>query len=418
MESRAKVKEMFNSKKRLALIPFALLVAMVSLTSCAQPPEASCEFNKIDESLTVSKEISIVLAPTNGFINFDDVLSDALPQFQQVFNERKNASVSIVLADGSAEIESSSLVNVEESGYSQTDVDEAVQDALLEAEKVYRCAVGLDGNSIPVSDESDLLLAIQKASSAFEQTGSERHIFVLSNGLSTAGQVDFKVDGMPSANSFKSLVDQYDAGGALSDLGGSLITWIGMGQTDNEHQEQLGNQSIEGLVGFWTEIVTRSNGVAKSIKAGNVTYGLPVAGSIPVAAIKPSDLKVCINEQLGEDQGLVFKGNRTEFENDSVARASIQSIADKILDSECTGKLTITGYVASNVDKSEFDGVGDIELSQRRADVVKNLLVEFGVSAEVEAIGAGWGEIPDWDESGKFNDELGKANRIVKITQE
>ena len=418
MESRVKVKEMSNSKNRLALMPLVLLMVMGSLTSCAQPPEASCEFSKIDESLKVSKEISIVLAPTNGFINFDDALSDALPQFQQVFNERKNASVSIVLADGSAEIESSSLVNVEESGYSQTDVDEAVQDALLEAEKVYGCAVGLEGNSIPVSNESDLLLAIQKASSAFEQTGSERHIFVLSNGISTAGQIDFKVDGMPSANSSKSLVDQYEAGGALSDLGGSMVTWIGMGQTDNEHQKQLGNQSIEGLVGFWTEIVSRSNGVAKSIKAGNVTYGLPVAGSIPVASIKPSDLKVCISEQIGEDQGLIFNGNRTDFENDSVARESIQRIANQIIVSKCAGKITITGYVASNIDKSTFDGVGDVSLSQRRAEVVKSLLVEFGVTAEIEVIGSGWGKIPDWDESGKFDDELGKANRIVKITQE
>jgi outer membrane protein OmpA-like peptidoglycan-associated protein len=127
--------------------------------------------------------------------------------------------------------------------------------------------------------------------------------------------------------------------------------------------------------------------------------------------------KVCINEELGEDQGLVFVGNKTDFEEPFVAQESIQAIARKILASDCIGKIIITGYVASNTDKDSFDGVGDVDLSQRRADVVADLLNEYGVTAEIETIGAGWGDTPDWDADGNFDDALGKANRIVKITQ-
>ena len=388
-----------------------------TLAACAQKPQASCEFSRIDKAAAVSKEISVVIAPNLSFVDFENVLASSLPKIQERFDDNRNATLSIILADGNPEIESSVLIEVEEFGYTQTDRDEEVENAISEISKVYRCALGLDGVSSSSSPESDLSLALAKASGAFESNETEKDIFVLSNGISTAGQINFINDGVPSLESFSGSVDQYATQNALVDLKGSNVTWIGLGQTDDSNQEKLGTQAIEALTGFWRLVVEKSGGVASSINAGNVVNGAPHPNSLNISKVGTNFEKVCINEELGEDQGLVFVGNKTDFVESSVAKASIEAIAKKISDSECAGKITVTGYVASNTDKSTFDGIGDIGLSMRRAQVVADLLKVYGVDAEIEAKGSGWGQVPDWDSNGKFDDDLGKANRIVTITQ-
>jgi outer membrane protein OmpA-like peptidoglycan-associated protein len=400
---------------RAVLSISTLLVA--SLTGCAQGPTASCEFNRIEKGAEVSKEISVVIAPNLGFVDFENVMSSSLPKIQELFKDNKNATFSIVLADGNPEIESSSLIEVEKRGYTQTDRDEEIENAVAEISKVYRCALGLDGISSSASSESDLALALSKASGFFEVEGSQREIFVLSNGISTAGQVNFINDGVPSLENFSGKVDQYATQNALVDLKGANVNWIGLGQTDDNHQEKLGTQALEALAGFWKLVVEQSDGVVSSINPGNVVFGAPHPNSLKISQVGTNFEKVCINEELGEDQGLVFVGNKTDFDEPSVAQESIRAIARKINDSGCIGKIIITGYVASNTDKDSFDGVGDVNLSQRRADVVADLLNEYGVTAGIEANGAGWGGTPDWDADGNFDDALGKANRIVKITQ-
>jgi outer membrane protein OmpA-like peptidoglycan-associated protein len=395
----------------------APILLISTLAACAQKPQASCEFSRIDATANVSKEISVVIAPNLSFVDFENVLASSLPKIQARFEDGKNATLSVVLADGNPEIESSTLVEVEKLGFTQTDRDEEVENAISEISKVYRCALGLDGVSSSSSPESDLSLALAKASGAFESDETQKDIFVMSNGISTAGQINFINDGVPSLESFSGSVDQYAEQNALVDLKGANVTWIGLGQTDDNNQEKLGTQAIDALTGFWKLFIEKSDGVASSINSGNVVSGAPHPNSLKISKVGANFEKVCINEELGEDQGLVFVGNKTDFVEPSVAKASIESIAKKISDSACAGKIAVTGYVASNTDKSTFDGVGDVGLSERRAQVVADLLKTYGVSAEIEAKGAGWGLIPDWDSAGKFNDELGKANRIVTITQ-
>jgi len=402
---------------RQTAVSLGFILMLSTLTACAQGPQVSCEFNRIDKSAEVSKEIAVVMAPNLGFVDFENVMSSALPKIQDVFSDNKNATLSIVLADGNPEIVSSAIIDVEQFGFTQTDVNEEVENAISEVSKVYRCSLGLDGVRSSTSDESDLTLALAKAAGAFESEGTQREIFVLSNGISTSGQVDFTNDGVPTLDNYSAKVDQYDSQNALVDLKGASVTWIGLGQTDGEYQEKLGTQSIDALTGFWTLIVEKSKGVAKSINAGNVVFGEPDPNSLMIAKVDTAFEKACISEELGEDQGLIFKGNDDTFEDPRVARESIEEIARKIVDSNCNGLIRITGYVASNTPKDSFNGIGDMQLSLDRANVVRDLLAEFGVSVEMETDGAGWGKVDDWNPDGTFNDDLGKQNRIVKIEQ-
>lgn len=391
------------------------LVFSSALVSCANAPKASCEFNRVDRSVTVSKEISVVISPNIGFVDFENVLASTAPKIHKIFEDRKNATLSVVLADGDPEIESSSIIEVEKAFSTQTDVDEEIDNAMSEISRVYRCALGLDGISSGPSDESNLALALSKAAGAFETSGSQREIFVLSNGVSTAGQVNFVTDGMPKQDSFTQKVDDYTK--ALVDLQSAEVTWIGLGQTDTKYQEELDTQAIDALIGFWSLFVERSNGIVGSIKQGNVVYGKPNPNSLEISKVDSGFEKICVSADLGIEQGLVFKEYSSEFKNESLARESIKHIADQIRGSECAGRILVTGFVSSDQEKSKFDGKGNKSLSLQRAKAVKDVLEEFGVT-NTKAIGAGWGGVDEWNPDGSYNNNLGEKNRIVKIQEE
>jgi hypothetical protein len=389
---------------------------LATLTSCAKAPQASCEFNSADKNVEVSKEIAVIIAPNSGFVDFENVLASTLPKIQGLFKDKKNATLSVVLADGNPEIQSSSIIEVEKPFSSQTDIDDEVENAISEITRVYRCALGLDGVSSGASEESNLTLALSKAAGTFETPGTQREIFVLSNGISTAGQVNFSTDGVPTKDAYVDKVGDYEK--ALVDLQGANVTWIGLGQTDGTSQEEFDTQVIEALAGFWSLFVERSNGTAVSIKQGNVVGGAPNPNSLNISSVANGFEKICVSVDLGIDQGLVFKGNSAEFvDPPSTARASIEDIANDINTSSCFGKVIVTGYVSSDQNKSAFDGIGDKSLSLKRANAVKAVLEEFGVT-NIEVVGAGWGGINEWDSDGTYNDVLGEKNRIVKIQEE
>lgn len=404
------------NSKFIVQLTAGLLVLSV-LSACAKAPQASCEFNQADNNVDVSKEISIVIAPNIGFVDFENVLASTMPKIQELFKDQKNASLAIVLADGNPEIESNSIIEVELPFSSQTDVDEEVDNAISEISRVYRCALGLDGVTSRSSEESNLTLALSKAAGAFETSGTQREIFVLSNGISTSGQVNFTdaEDGIPTLGNYENRVNDLES--ALIDLKGANVSWIGLGQTDGEYQKNFDTQVIEALTKFWTLYVEKSNGVAGSIQQGNVVNGTPNRNSLRVSPVGPRFEKVCASADLGIDQGLVFVENSPEFKSPSTARASIQDIANEINESSCFGKVIVTGYVSSDQEKSTFDRVGDKPLSLKRANAVSDVLEEFGVS-NIEVIGAGWGEIDEWNSDGSYNNELGEKNRIVKIREE
>lgn len=406
-------------KSKIYFLLVSVVLAASTLTACVQPPKASCEPRQIKKAAPVSKEIVVVMSPNLGFLDFENVITNATPKIQEIFNEKKNATFTVVLADGSPEIKSSSLIDVEKFGTFQADVDEEVQNAMRELTKVYRCSLGLDGVSFDTTDESDVTKALQKASDAFRSEGTQKEIFMLSNGISTAGQVNFVTNGMPGTENYSSMVDQYEEQQALVDLKGANVNWIGLGQTNGLYQEKLGTQSKDALVDFWKLFVDRSAGASSSIIGGNVVDGEPNPSSLMISKVVPSDVMACINEELDEDQGLTFNPADITFRNNQVAEASIERIASKIIKSGCSGVITVTGFVASATDKKSFDKNPDAgyTLSFNRAQVVANLLDQFGVKAQIEVKGGGWGGTPDWKLDGTFSEELGKLNRIVLIQQ-
>ena len=107
------------------------------------------------------------------------------------------------------------------------------------------------------------------------------------------------------------------------------------------------------------------------------------------------------------------------FVNAEMAEVGAQNISKAIEQAGCDGGLTVTGFAASGHSKAEYPKFeqATIALSKKRATAFKDLLIAAGATAAIKAIGGGKGPEVDWNADGSFNEDLGKKNRIVEISQ-
>ena len=222
--------------------------------------------------------------------------------------------------------------------------------------------------------------------------------------------------GIPSAENASSIVQQLNDEGALPDLKGAVVNWVGLGQTDSVLQRSFNQQTVDALELFWTLVIEASNGKVGNIDR-EVVAGDPSKNSLSVSTI--SGLKNACFFTLGADSGFNFKPNTAQFLDESIARSGAKSIVDQVNAEGCSGELHVTGYVASGVNQSEYvvGNPDNIQLSLERAEAFKKLLIEEGLQGEVTAHGGGKGPENDWNADGTFNEDAGKLNRVVVISQ-
>ena len=409
------------NKKRVIQGGTALLIVAFSLTGCVSRPEASCIFptNEVPESIT--QEIAIVIAPTNNFIDFDRVVEEATPELTRLLTEDSRTKLDIILADGNTKSIATWYVDFA-GAITETDKSEVVEDATNILRDIAGCINSGADDQITGAPESDVLGALGLAGTSFDNDTTDKSVLVLSNGLQTSGQFDFR-EIFPPVGGVSDLVAKYAAGGAYGaeeTLIGANVFWFGLGQTDGVVQTGFDQQSLDSLLEFWRLSVTELGGRASSFGLGSVVFSSPGSNVIKVSPIGAPDNRVCINETLDESQGFYFKPDTAIFMDDTLARRGAEEIAAKILEKNCAGTITVTGYVASGTDKTSFDANPEAgqTLSLQRAEAFKQLLVGAGITnQEVVAKGGGHGEVYDWDADENFDEDLGKKNRIVKITQ-
>lgn len=407
--------------KRTLGAVLAAVIASASLAGCSLPSQASvdCDFPigaKATDSYT--NDVSIVLAPTANFVNFDKVIDAAQTMVDKAFGV-SGARVSIVVADGKP-----SLVRSlpPQTGDTEDDAHIINRHALGKLHEVYYCTAGDDvhktSSKIPLEPESDMLAALNVAAGSFDPSNqkSERHILVLGNGLQTAGQYTFNKSGVPRESDVGTIVGALKSQGALPDLAGATVDFIGLGVV-NADQPTLNQQSLRGLLAFWQAVVAASGGHVGTILP-EVIDGTPSQGSIPVAKVEGLT-NACIDESVAEADGISFAPATADFLDPAAANATAVTLATKIAESGCNGDITVTGFIAAGVDQASyvFGNPEDQQLSLARAEAFKALLVGAGVTSNIITIGGGKGPVNDWDATGAFDEELGKQNRKVVVTQ-
>ena len=115
-----------------------------------------------------------------------------------------------------------------------------------------------------------------------------------------------------------------------------------------------------------------------------------------------------------------FKPNMAEYVDNDIAISVLTSYLDsfdRYFEKYPDGKIYLVGGVARTAGWTLSDPV-DIELSQQRADAVRNSLITLGVNADrLVSIGIGSNDpwrSDEWSE-GYFDEEIAKINRRVWI---
>lgn len=410
------MRTLFNKKIIGTIFVTSTMVASSALTACS-PPEVklNCNFKEISSNRVPNKEIVVVLAPSDKFVDIKSATSVAKNEIAKlVANE--DSKLSIVVGDGSPRLIVNRVIEAE-GQLTETGRKQKVDDALEIIDRVSRCIDSGDPSLFAVTPEIDVLGAIQKGGTSFSEQASEKYVFVIGNGLQTTGAFDFKSGLNADENANDSTVDDLVKQNAIGDLGGVNVIWIGLGQTrQSEDQQNLDENARSLLVSLWRKIVTAAGGNPDGILPGSVGEGATVTGGIPTSVVPFAAVKACIEPiEVTSDDGFDFEGDLAIFKNRGTAKAKAMEIKDSLAD--CVSGITVTGFVASGgkADGCErVPGFGE-DLSLRRAEAFKKLLREVGVSIEITPEAGGLGKVIDCVD-GKGVEELMKQNRIAIIT--
>jgi len=418
------MKNRFAAHSRVRLAAALSLVGLVTaaLTGCAPPSQdkVDCTFagDSAGSAQQFGSDVVIIMAPSENFVDFENVLTGA----QDVINEAmglQGARVSIVIADGHP-----GLIRTIAPKTGDNEDDNAIinRHLMSKLKETYYCSAGDEVHAttdkVTLEPEVDLLAAFNVAAGAFDVSSSpeQRHIVVLSNGLQTTGQYSFADRGVPTESNVGTVVGALDKQGGLPNLTGATVDFVGLGQ-ENSSEPVLNQQTLDGIIAFWSAVVGASGGRMGTILA-QVVDGPPSLGSIVTAEVTSLD-DACISVAVTEDDGVTFAPGTAEFLDPVSAAAEAAKIADRIAKSACGGDITVTGFVASATPQDEyvFGNPEDAALSQARADAFKGLLIAAGVTSEINTAGAGKGPVNDWDENGRYVEDLGAQNRKIVVSQ-
>lgn len=401
-----------NFIRAIALLACSGFIAS-ALAACSMTDELNCKFTLGQSPATVSREVAVIASPTANFVNFSKVTDNAGSAIKEAISET-GTQLSVVLGDGDPSIISTSFIEFP-AGDSETDKKNTINRAYGNVGRVAKCATD-STNPLKATSEVDELAALRVAADSFKSSDAKREIFVLSNGIQTAGQYLMNKSGIPSVSDVQAVVDQLKSQKALPDLRGAVVSWFGLGQTDKVLQRTLNQQSIDALEAFWRAAIKSSNGTLQTVNR-QIEFAAPQANAIPASVI--SGLKNACTFTLGQDSGFNFQPDQATFVNVDLARSGAKKMVAELKSAGCSGDLHVTGYVASGAPKNGYviGNPDSVALSLKRAEAFKALLVEEGAPGAVTAHGGGKGPENDWNSDGSFNEDAGKKNRIVVISQ-
>ncbi len=265
----------------------------------------------------------------------------------------------------------------------------------------------------------DLLSSLNNAANdlrANAGTGSSNLVVcVVASGINDTGLLRTTQD-LVDADA-NSIVDQLKSLNAIADFSNITVHFYGLGQSSGEQTIPASVQSK--LQTLYAAVVEATGGVACIENDVLAPLGcddeLPEVGivdfeedalSIPHLA-RGESAQVTLDETK-----LAFLGDSAEFADHNQAMSTLSALAEAITENGYATR--IEGFTATS---PEWDRDDLIELSQARADAVRDALVSLGVSpASIEKV-EGLGDAGATSMlSGAFDEAAAKADRKVVVT--
>lgn len=298
----------------------------------------------------------------------------------------------------------------------------------------------IDGCSAD-DEEVDTLKALQVAADALNEMVNamdpddveqiKKEIIILDTGLATSGELNFlneePLELLLSPEQIREesekrervqeLIEFLDTKMEIPDLSGVVITWYGMGKVA-EPQEPLSNLAVDNLQYIWEELLKKAGALVPGTSSADkkTSYFVPTTSDKEEMYDKDVTIVPIVNltqderERMDYEVKVEFVANQDVFANEEEAHDILLSYLEQARQYPERQVL----LVGSTANYNE----GSIELSQERAEKVKQLLVELGMEENrIEVLGLG-AEAP-WHEDewvdGFFEEEIAKRNRTVWV---
>lgn len=395
-------------KKMISMIVVcALTHAMVmGLTGCV---------SSNNEATTEKAAVCYVLANTANSQGLN--LNSPMVQ-DTIYNTVRNYGyISVVNADGVPDVVLASSFDIDDK-YKSASAERLDMDARA---KTTNLIVGMQ-NVIATDPEVDYLAALNLAVrtlSSLEGYDSKT-IVVIGTGLSTTGVLDFQ-NNLISADP-GTIVELLKQKEEIPAFDGITVYWQQMGDVAAP-QQALTSAQRNKLQQIYGGIVEAGSGtfVYNEIIANPVNEGTAYPMVTPVALpadtpisfepemLNPEDTENVLAEPvvLTEEQ-ITFIGDKAEYLYPDEAESVLKPIADFLLSNDVT--ILLCGTTAG-----DGNSAYTMELSQARADAVKQSLVDLGVDPS-RIITVGLGSTDPWHVYGiPTSDKAASCNRKVVL---
>lgn len=324
--------------------------------------------------------------------------------------------VGVIVSGGTPYLASGKSIPIpkQESGLSNAKIKQIVNSEVEQIEM-------LMSTSMAEGEEVDLLSALELAS---REANSDKYtgktdVYIFDSGVST------KVFDMSLLNienvDVQKVVQALQEKNMIPDFSNmGVIQWYSCGDTDYK----LSRNKSEKIKELWETIITAGGGnVVFHSDTATETFDedLPYVTKIPNTIefiIEPEDVEGEKSVQTSYEEPVVFpecsvgfNPGETTFLDEVVAKDSLEDVASFLLSNPDKKMLVAATTAMAGSQPYRLD------LSQRRADKVKDLLISMGVnSSQIETIGLGADSgfyVPDQDEAGNLIEEEAVKNRTI-----
>ncbi|GAA0216796.1 OmpA family protein [Saccharothrix mutabilis subsp. mutabilis] len=276
---------------------------------------------------------------------------------------RDNRKVQVVRVDGQPTVALAADVQI--TGKNETQREKQV------AELVGRVKTFVEQLE-PKQAEADVLGALSEAARVTPEGGT---LVLVDSGLATAGAVSFREAGMWGANPGE-VADFLAAQRLLPALTGRSVLLVGLGGTADP-QPAL-NEDLRGRVGrLWEAVVKKAGAACAGVLAvASRRDAFPTTVPVTVVALPEEPKPVPCGTTKLEDSGSVgFVPDTADLRDPAAADRTLQALAGVVAGG--AQRVTLVGNTAGG-----GPAAGHVELSTRRAEAVKSILVRLGVPAD------------------------------------
>lgn len=325
--------------------------------------------------------------------------------------------ISVVVVDGEPEMVTADSYDIDEQ-YKKASKEKLKTGARAKATNLITYMESQVANDAQVDYLEGLRMAVRSLSSL--DGYDSKTIVVIGTGLSTQGTLNFQ-NNLLSVEP-EAVLDQLEEKNEIPDFTGITVVWQQMGDVASPQADLSQTQRLR-LQEIWSGIVERGGGtfVYNEIMANSVdaevsypevdTVELPAEAQVGFdeAMFDTEDESILEEPVLLTEEQVSFVPDKSTYLNEEEAVATIQPIADYLIEHE---EITI---LLAGTTAGDEDSDYTMTLSQKRADAVRETLVQLGVD-EARIVTMGLGSSDPWHVYGAgYEGSIASGNRKVVL---